>query len=247
MPGSAAACRWGEDAAGVLGPCGMGHRVPDSGRPALEKALGGFVAGEAVDFLELKDKKLYSEHAPEMACISKSKALKHYEFGVKASISLTVNLYDGHTLCGVLLRLVMHRVRFFWPWKWSGFGVRNGDLSALRSWVRCFINRTGSQAPDNCMDGISEPTIHQCPKSAAFNRGLCPELLTALNTYSLQPPATACFLPSPSSGRTWYVKCNQLAKGVIKSQSGSIDSDRSGVSDLQGRLRTFAAASAFKA
>ena len=33
--------------------------------------------------------KLYSLHAPEVECISKGKAHKPYEFGVKASIAVT--------------------------------------------------------------------------------------------------------------------------------------------------------------
>ena len=55
--------------------------------------------------------KLYSLHAPEVECISKGKAHKRYEFGVKASIAVTNrsnfvvgglalpgNPFDGHTL-----------------------------------------------------------------------------------------------------------------------------------------------------
>jgi len=55
--------------------------------------------------------KLYSLHAPEVECISKGKAHKRYEFGVKASFATTHrsgfvvgalhcpgNPYDGHTL-----------------------------------------------------------------------------------------------------------------------------------------------------
>ena len=55
--------------------------------------------------------KLYSLHAPEVECISKGKAHKKYEFGVKASFAVTNkegfalgalacpgNPYDGHTL-----------------------------------------------------------------------------------------------------------------------------------------------------
>lgn len=55
--------------------------------------------------------KLYSLHAPEVECISKGKAHKRYEFGVKAAIATTNksnfvvggtalpgNPYDGHTL-----------------------------------------------------------------------------------------------------------------------------------------------------
>lgn len=59
--------------------------------------------------------KLYSLHAPEVECLSKGKAHKRYEFGVKASItstnrsnfivggqSLPGSPYDGHTLEEVL-------------------------------------------------------------------------------------------------------------------------------------------------
>jgi len=55
--------------------------------------------------------KLYSLHAPEVECISKGKAHKKYEFGVKVSVATTNrdnfvvgmfaehgNPYDGHTL-----------------------------------------------------------------------------------------------------------------------------------------------------
>ncbi len=55
--------------------------------------------------------KLYSLHAPETECLSKGKAHKRYEFGVKASVATTLrecfvvgarsfahNPYDGHTL-----------------------------------------------------------------------------------------------------------------------------------------------------
>jgi len=59
-----------------------------------------------------KDKnKIYALHAPEVECLSKGKARVRYEFGVKASISITAksglivgartfpgNPYDGHTL-----------------------------------------------------------------------------------------------------------------------------------------------------
>jgi IS5 family transposase len=59
---------------------------------------------------ESKDK-LYSIHAPEVECISKGKAHKRYEFGVKVGMATTSkgnwvvgiqsfpgNPYDGHTL-----------------------------------------------------------------------------------------------------------------------------------------------------
>ena len=59
--------------------------------------------------------KLYSLHAPEVECISKGKAHRRYEFGVKAGIAVTNrssfvvggvalpgNPYDGYTLAGCL-------------------------------------------------------------------------------------------------------------------------------------------------
>lgn len=59
--------------------------------------------------------KLYSLHEPHVACISKGKAHKKYEFGNKVSVCVTNkdgfilgtqglegNPYDGHTLKGVL-------------------------------------------------------------------------------------------------------------------------------------------------
>jgi IS5 family transposase len=63
-----------------------------------------------------KDKdKLYAFHAPDVSCISKGKARKPYEFGVKSSLAITHkqglilgartfpgNPYDGHTLAAQL-------------------------------------------------------------------------------------------------------------------------------------------------
>jgi IS5 family transposase len=59
--------------------------------------------------------KLYSVHAPEVECLSKGKAHKHYEFGCKVSVATTSksnwivgtqalhgNPYDGHTLSGAI-------------------------------------------------------------------------------------------------------------------------------------------------
>lgn len=64
-------------------------------------------------------KKLYSMHAPEVECISKGKAHKKYEFGVKVSIATTSkggwhlaalacpgNPYDGHTLAATVDQLL---------------------------------------------------------------------------------------------------------------------------------------------
>jgi IS5 family transposase len=62
--------------------------------------------------------KLYSVHAPEVECISKGKAHKRYEFGVKVSVATTSkggwhvgalscahNPYDGHTLSAALAQV----------------------------------------------------------------------------------------------------------------------------------------------
>ena len=62
--------------------------------------------------------KLYSLHAPEVECISKGKAHKRYEFGVKASVATTNksnfvvggmdlpgNPFDGHTLVDALAQV----------------------------------------------------------------------------------------------------------------------------------------------
>ena len=62
--------------------------------------------------------KLYSLHAPEVECISKGKAHKRYEFGVKASIATTNksnfvvgglalpgNPFDGHSLVSALAQV----------------------------------------------------------------------------------------------------------------------------------------------
>ena len=61
--------------------------------------------------MNIFQERLYNLHAPETECISKGKAHKRYEFGVKVSFATTVketfvvgarsftgNPYDGHTL-----------------------------------------------------------------------------------------------------------------------------------------------------
>jgi len=65
--------------------------------------------------------KLYSIHAPEVECISKGKAHKRYEFGVKTGLASTSkdnwiigmrtfpgNPYDGHTLSQTLDNVAKH-------------------------------------------------------------------------------------------------------------------------------------------
>ena len=85
-------------------------KAQDKGLTDKQEAL----LKQAWRLLEQKPKsknKLYSLHAPEVGCLSKGKAHKRYEFGVKASIATTVkeafiigarsypgNPYDGHTL-----------------------------------------------------------------------------------------------------------------------------------------------------
>ena len=84
-----------------------------SGRNALATLLE---RAERIRTQKLSDKnKLYALHAPEVECISKGKARKRYEFGVKVSLavthlrglmvgarSFTGNPYDGHTLAAQL-------------------------------------------------------------------------------------------------------------------------------------------------
>ena len=100
----------------------LGRVVRDSARKTADSAARQAVfAGELALAKRLlvqqkADKnKLYSLHAPEVECISKGKAHKRYEFGVKASIATTNksnfvvggmavpgNPYDGHTLKNAL-------------------------------------------------------------------------------------------------------------------------------------------------
>ena len=69
------------------------------------------LAGRVMAQKRTDSNKVYSVHAPEVECISKGKAHKKYEFGVKVSVvttsregivigmkSLPGNPYDGHTL-----------------------------------------------------------------------------------------------------------------------------------------------------
>lgn len=91
----------------------------------IERKSGGKLGEELVVLLERAKRihaqerhdknKLYSVHAPEVECLSKGKAHKRYEFGVKVSVATTSkggwhvgamscpgNPYDGHTLSGAL-------------------------------------------------------------------------------------------------------------------------------------------------
>jgi IS5 family transposase len=67
---------------------------------------------------------LYSLHAPEVECISKGKAHKKYEFGVKVSVAATTSSwgcllntappYDDHTLTRAIEQVYRsHRATLF--------------------------------------------------------------------------------------------------------------------------------------
>ncbi len=87
--------------------------VVEHGRAALQELIG---RTKRILSQKTKDKnKLYALHAPEVECISKGKARRPYEFGVKVSITTTHreglvvgartmpgNPYDGHTLAEAL-------------------------------------------------------------------------------------------------------------------------------------------------
>ena len=88
--------------------------LPES--PALQRLGEVMQRAERLRTQKPKDKnKLYAFHAPEVSCISKGKARKPYEFGVKSSLAITHqqglivgarafpgNPYDGHTLAAQL-------------------------------------------------------------------------------------------------------------------------------------------------
>ena len=102
----------------------IGRRCPNPD-PSLEKLLE---VAQKIYHQKRRDKnKVYSVHAPEVECLSKGKAHKRYEFGVKVSVGTTSrggwqvgaqahrgNRYDGHTLKATLEqieRIVGKRVR----------------------------------------------------------------------------------------------------------------------------------------
>lgn len=98
----------------------IGRRI--AGQPPLEAAFAQALArARQIRSQQQRQRgwKLYSFHAPEVACIGKGKARAPYEFGVKASIvttnarapggmfvlhakALPGNPYDGHTLGAVI-------------------------------------------------------------------------------------------------------------------------------------------------
>lgn len=100
----------------------LGRVVRDIGRKTAGNEHLGAVFAEEIGKAERllaqerdSKNKLYSLHAPEVECISKGKAHKRYEFGVKVGIAVTNkssfvvggmalpgNPYDGHTLVDCL-------------------------------------------------------------------------------------------------------------------------------------------------
>ena len=91
----------------------IGHKLPvDLGSTQQAELQQLLHRAQRIRDQRPRDKgKLYALHAPEVDCISKGKARKRYEFGVKAGIVITHrgglivgartfsgNLYDGHTL-----------------------------------------------------------------------------------------------------------------------------------------------------
>jgi len=89
--------------------------------------------------------KLYSLHAPEVECISKGKAHKKYEFGVKVSVATTNrdnfvvgmfaehgNPYDGHTLARAIeqVQRVTGRIvqRSFADRGYRGHGIKDTEV-----------------------------------------------------------------------------------------------------------------------
>ena len=86
-----------------------GESVSDSLRESLE-------ISKRIHAQQRRDKnQVYRVHAPEVECLSKGKAHKRYEFGVKVSVATTSkggwhvgamscpgNPYDGHTLRGAM-------------------------------------------------------------------------------------------------------------------------------------------------
>ena len=105
-----------------------------------------------------KDKnKLYAVHAPEVECISKGKAHKPYEFGVKVSVATTLsegivvgmrsmpgNPWDGHTLAETLEQVgILTNRQPKTAIVDKGYqGVEIQDVRILRSGQRRGITRT---------------------------------------------------------------------------------------------------------
>ncbi len=94
--------------------------------------------------------KLYALHAPEVECISKGKAHKKYEFGVKASFvvthkegfavgarSMPGNPYDAHTLVEAIeqMEIITHHspAQVFTDLGYRGHGMKRDDIKIYHS------------------------------------------------------------------------------------------------------------------
>jgi IS5 family transposase len=151
----------------------LGRVLRDAGRKieALKQVSpvhGEAIAGKFARLLEIAKRihaqkrkrvegdppKLYSVHAPEVACIAKGKAHKKYEFGNKVSVASTSkesfvvgmksftdnpNPFDGHTLKAALAQV--HTLSGVLPKEvyvdrgYKGHGVEKGALESLQVWI----------------------------------------------------------------------------------------------------------------
>ena len=104
-----------------------------------------FVIGEILTQTTDSKDKIYSLHEPKVECIAKGKANKKYEFGNKASLTVTHregfvvgiqglhgNPYDGHTLSGALAqaeKLTGQKIEEAFVYKgYKKHGVTDGKL-----------------------------------------------------------------------------------------------------------------------
>ncbi|WP_225879312.1 hypothetical protein [Isorropodon fossajaponicum symbiont] len=107
--------------------------------PLLQQAfnLGLAQAKQLINQQQNSKGKLYSLHAPEAECISKGKAHKKYEFGIKASIAVTnkgemgdmqnvILCASGHNLRKILNKLVDSSRDFLSQFTEPGFGLWTG-------------------------------------------------------------------------------------------------------------------------
>jgi transposase, IS5 family len=146
----------------------LGRVVRDLGRKVTkkdERLKSRLALAQRILTQKREDKnKVYSVHAPEVECISKGKAHKRYEFGVKASITTTNkkgfiigamalpgNPFDGHTLKEAILQAEKisafqtqdifvdkgYRGANHWP---DGKNIytsgRSGLKASLKKWLR---------------------------------------------------------------------------------------------------------------
>ena len=122
---------------------------------ALQRLAVAMQRAERLRTQKPKDKdKLYAFHAPEVSCISKGKARKPYEFGVKSSLAITHkqglivgartfpgNPYDGHTLAAQLEQ------------------------------TRIFLENVGTEPKDVFVDLGYRGVDHQNPRVTIHHRG----------------------------------------------------------------------------